>query len=112
MLYSARLEILGGVRVSELRGVHPPLPSGVKMQALRVVVSSDAFLLLLTRALEPVEPGGVITRSYAPGAVLDEFDNARSTAAAASQIDEPQRPACAAGCGDASPSRRPRYTSP
>jgi hypothetical protein len=91
IFYSARLEILGGVRVSELRGVHPPLPSGVKMQALRVVVSRDALLLLLTRALEPVESRGVITHRYAPGAVLDQVDNALSTAAAASQIDEPQR---------------------
>jgi hypothetical protein len=32
-----------------------------------------------------------LTRSYAPGSVLDEVDIALSTAAAASQIDEPQR---------------------
>jgi hypothetical protein len=90
LLGSARLAMFDGVRMSELRGVHPPLPSGVKMQALRVVVSRDALLLLLTRALEPVEPRGVITRSYAPGAVLDHADNPLSMAAAASQIDEPQ----------------------
>jgi hypothetical protein len=57
--------------VAELYGRHPQLPKGARVVDLRVVISRDALLLVLTSALEGIVP---ITRRYVPEAELQRVD--------------------------------------
>ncbi|KAJ1629997.1 hypothetical protein T492DRAFT_872536 [Pavlovales sp. CCMP2436] len=51
-----RLELLADALVAELYGRHPPAPKGAKVGDLRVVISRDALLLVLTGALDGLAP--------------------------------------------------------